>query len=125
MLVIDVEHERPDLDTLSRFLVHVPLVYETAVGRPTGASSAFVAVKAPEHKYLLGRLLVQVAPPVFRARLHGEGLAHAVREYQLVGQQVGVRAGGGIDNAEGILAYGADGSPGVDDFEAAGEKMRG
>lgn len=58
VLVVDVEHERPHLDALSRFLIHVPLVYETTMWRSPGAPSTFVTVEAPEHEHFLRALLV-------------------------------------------------------------------
>ena len=62
---------------------------------------------------------MHVIPSMCLIRQDCECLADPVWEDELVGQEITIGTGGGVNNAEGVLADSGNGFPGVDDFEAA------
>lgn len=124
--IILVENKTSHLNTLSPFFILSPRKFKSRVRhslrsllilRITLHSSTIV--EALDQQDLLGRLMVLVEPLVLVVVLHGQSLSVACLVDETDRDEVFFTDGLGLGNGERVPTDGLDGSPDVDDLDAA------
>ena len=119
-----MEHQRPDLNTLSPPLPNRTLIHKCRMRHPPRPSVHLAIITLDQHD-LLGLLPVQKIPSMRIIRPHRQRLPLPVRIDQRHRHQVRVRDRVRVRDGERVARDRADGPPDVDDLVAGGEELRG
>lgn len=118
MYLQSIEHQSPDLNTLSRLLLFRPWNRKRRVRHPARPPIR-LGLEALEDGHHLRRLVASVVEPDRRVRLDEARFANLVRIDHLDGEEVGVGDGPRVRHGQRVSTDGAQGPPDIDDLVPA------